>query len=97
MFHIPTKKAGSLPPAFFHDRNTLERILQTNAHAIGILIHFIDDLLSPRSLIQVEAHIRLSLIHIFQQNPKRESAQWRIPFLYPALPDPGMRKGNLLS
>lgn len=32
-----------------------------------------------------------------QQIPKRESAQWRIPFLYPALPDTGMRKGNLLS
>ena len=43
---------------FPHKRDTLERILQPNAHAIGILIHFIDDLLSPRSLIQVEAHIR---------------------------------------
>ena len=59
-FHAPfNKKRPAVPHRPFpHKRDTLERILQSNAHAIGILIHFIDDLLSPRSLIQVEAHIR---------------------------------------
>ncbi len=56
---MPQQKRPAVPHRPFpHKRDTLERILQSNAHAIGILIHFIDDLLSPRSLIQVEAHIR---------------------------------------
>ena len=56
---MPQQKRPAVPHRPFpHERSNLERILQSNAHAIGILIHFIDDLLSPRSLIQVEAHIR---------------------------------------
>lgn len=44
-FHAPfNKKRPAVPHRPFpHKRDTLERILQTNAHAIGILIHFIDD------------------------------------------------------